>query len=158
MPTTVYLSLRGDGASRALEGFRRALGAEAETLVVVPNRDDTGYYGSAEVDDVAAAREAFAAARKLYPTLKAFIGVGGREPEEPPARPQGGAPAPRNRPPDQKPRPPEQRSSPQAAAREKQRGKDVAQGHDGEASKQRMPLRRRNRNQRRQAGGTEDAP
>src|SRR6478735_8834661 len=112
MPTTVYLSLRGDGASRVLEGFRRALGAEAETLVVVPNRDDTGYYGSADVSDVAAAREAFAAARKLYPALKAFIGVGGREPDDPPARQPANMPAaPRSRPVEQKPRAAEQRGS-----------------------------------------------
>ena len=75
MPT-IFLSLRGDGAPRVLESFRRALGAEATTLVVVPTNDENGYHGSAEVTDVAAAREAFALARKPYPTLKAFLGGG----------------------------------------------------------------------------------
>ena len=32
MPTTMCLYFRGDGATRALDAFRRALGAEAETL------------------------------------------------------------------------------------------------------------------------------
>ena len=75
MPT-IFLSLRGDGAPRVLENFRRALGEEATTLVVVPTNDESGYHGSAEVTDVAAAREAFALARKPYPTLKAFLGGG----------------------------------------------------------------------------------
>ncbi len=35
MPTTVFLSIRGEGASRVLESFRRALGEEGESLVVV---------------------------------------------------------------------------------------------------------------------------
>lgn len=75
MPT-IFLSLRGDGAPRVLESFRRALGEEATTLIVVPTNDESGYHGSAEVTDVAVAREAFALARKPYPTLKAFLGGG----------------------------------------------------------------------------------
>lgn len=75
MPT-IFLSLRGDGAPRVLESFRRALGEEATTLIVVPTNDESGYHGSAEVTDVVAAREAFALARKPYPTLKAFLGGG----------------------------------------------------------------------------------
>lgn len=75
MPT-IFLSLRGDGAPRVLESFRRALGEEATTLIVVPTNDESGYHGSAEVTDMVAAREAFALARKPYPTLKAFLGGG----------------------------------------------------------------------------------
>ncbi len=94
MPT-IFLSLRGDGAPRVLESFRRALGEEATTLIVVPTNDESGYHGSAEVTDVAAAHEAFAIARKPYPTLKAFLGGGdgGDRPLHiPPAegRPRGG--------------------------------------------------------------------
>lgn len=85
MPTTVFLSLRGDDASRALESFRRALGEDAQSLVVVPTNDESGYHGSAEVDDLAAAREAFALARKPFPALRAYLGAGGRD--EPPPRP-----------------------------------------------------------------------
>ena len=79
MPTTVFLSLRGDDASRVLESFRRALGEDAQSLVVVPTNDESGYHGSAEVGDVAAAREAFAVARKPFPTLRAYLGAGGRD-------------------------------------------------------------------------------
>src|SRR5690242_7086581 len=82
MPTTVFLSIRGEGASRVLESFRRALGEEAESLVVVTTNDDSGYHGSAEVSDVAAAREAFATARKPFPALKAYIGAGSRDRDE----------------------------------------------------------------------------
>ncbi len=78
----IFLSLRGDDAARALESFRRALGEEATSLAVVPTNDETGYHGSAEVSDVAAAREAFTLARKPFPTLRAYLGEGGRE--EPP--------------------------------------------------------------------------
>lgn len=83
MPT-IFLSLRGDDASRALESFRRALGEDAQSLVVVPTNDESGYHGSAEVGDVTAAREAFALARKPFPTLRAYMGAGGRD--EPPPR------------------------------------------------------------------------
>ena len=75
MPITMCLYFRGDGATRALDAFRRALGAEAETLIVHPNRDDSGYYGSAEVLNVEAVREAFATARQPFPALKAYLGV-----------------------------------------------------------------------------------
>ena len=51
MATTIYLSVRGDGAWRVLESFRRALGEEAGTLVIQPNRDESGFYGSAEVSN-----------------------------------------------------------------------------------------------------------
>lgn len=96
MPT-IFLSLRGDGAPRVLESFRRALGEEATTLVVVPTNDESGYHGSAEVTDVAAAREAFALARKPYPTLRAFLGGG-----EDIARPsRSSASEPRSRGPEQ---------------------------------------------------------
>ncbi len=94
MPT-IFLSLRGDGAPRVLESFRRALGEEATTLIVVPTNDESGYHGSAEVTDVAVAREAFALARKPYATLKAFLGGGdgGDHPMHvaaPTGRPRGG--------------------------------------------------------------------
>ena len=175
MPITVYLSLRGDGASRVLENFRRALGEEAETLIVHPNRDDTGYYGSADVGDVAAAREAFATARKLYPAVKAFLGVAGREPDELPVRvATNGQVPPRSRPPEQKPRLPERDAEarpravnppparepgkPREKAQEKPRGKDEAPAREGEPGRQRAPLRRRNRNQRRQPGEAGETP
>ena len=86
--TTIYLSVRGDGAWRVLEVFRRALGDEAATLVTYPNRDESGFYGSAEVRDPAAARAAFAAARQPYPGLKAHLSA------PPPERPEA---APRQR-------------------------------------------------------------
>jgi len=89
MPTTMCLYFRGDGATRALNAFRRALGAEAETLIVHPNRDDSGYYGSAEVLNVDTAREAFATARQPFPTLKAYLGV--LPPERDQAAPPPGA-------------------------------------------------------------------
>src|SRR6478609_5345890 len=95
MSTTMCLYFRGDGATRALESFRRALGAEAETLVVHPNRDDSGYYGSADVQNVEAAREAFAHARQPFPTLKAYLGVLPPEREQAaplPAARRGGEP------------------------------------------------------------------
>lgn len=86
MPTTIFLSLRGDDASRALESFRRALGEDAQSLVVVPTNDESGFHGSAEVGDIAAAHEAFALARKPFPTLRAYLGAG--EGDEPTPRPQ----------------------------------------------------------------------
>lgn len=79
MPVTVYLSVRGDGAWRTVEAFRRALGPQAETLVVHPNRDESGFYGSADVEDAALAREAFTQARAPYPNLKAHLSVPGAE-------------------------------------------------------------------------------
>ena len=99
MATTIYLSVRGDGAWRVLESFRRALGEEAGTLVIQPNRDESGFYGSAEVSDPAAAREAFTSARQPYPGLKAHLsapppeGEGGYRQPHPPQRPPGQRPA-----------------------------------------------------------------
>src|SRR3712207_9392741 len=79
MPRTIYLSVRGDGAWRVLEAFRRELGEEAATLVVHPSRDENGFYGSADVADPAAAREAFAPARQPYPTLRAHLSARSEE-------------------------------------------------------------------------------
>jgi hypothetical protein len=94
MTTTIYLSVRGDGSWRVLEGFRRALGEDAGTLVVQSNRDESGFYGSADVSDVEAARAAFAAARQPYPGLKAHLSAPPPEREEAPRR-QGNPPAAR---------------------------------------------------------------
>ena len=82
MPRTIYLSVRGDGAWRVLEAFRRELGEEAATLVVHPSRDESGFYGSADVSDPAAAREAFSRARQTYPTLKAHFSAPPPESED----------------------------------------------------------------------------
>ena len=82
MTRTIYLSVRGDGAWRVLEAFRRELGEEAATLVVHPSRDENGFYGSADVADPAAAREAFARARQPYPTLRAHLSAPSPESEE----------------------------------------------------------------------------
>lgn len=90
MPRTIYVSVRGDGSWRVLESFRGALGEEAKTLVIHPNRDDSGFYGSAEVNDVAAAREAFAVARQPYPGLKAHLSAPPPEREGSPPQPQQG--------------------------------------------------------------------
>ena len=90
MATTICLYLRGDGATRALEAFRRALGVEMEALSIHPNRDDTGYYGSADVESVEAAREAFVAARQPFPTLKAYFGILPAERDE--IAPRGSSP------------------------------------------------------------------
>ncbi len=162
MPTTIFLSLRGDDASRALESFRRALGEEATSLVVVPTNDESGYHGSAEVGDVVAVREAFALARKPFPSLRAYIGVGGREdggvprPTPPPhgegrphrsgeSRPRAGE------------RPHETRSEGRGRATEqKGRGQERTREKeapvDGETREQRRaPMRGRNRNGRRPA-------
>lgn len=100
MPT-IFLSLRGDGAPRVLESFRRALGEEATSLIVVPTNDESGYHGSAEVVDVIAAREAFALARKPYPALKAFLGGGGGGGEDTPRQLRTGAGESRSRGPEQ---------------------------------------------------------
>ena len=86
MTRTIYLSVRGDGAWRVLEAFRRELGEEAATLVVHPTRDEGGFYGSADVADPAAAREAFARARQPYPTLRAHLSAPPPESEEPARR------------------------------------------------------------------------
>ncbi len=162
MPTTVFLSLRGDDASRVLESFRRALGEEATSLVVVPTNDESGYHGSAEVGDVAAVREAFALARKPFPTLRAYIGAGGRDegssrpvptmPGE--GRPNRGGES-RSRPGEQRPH--ETRIEGRGRAAE-QKGRGQERNHEKEASvdgetreQRRAPMRGRNRNSRRPA-------
>ena len=161
MPTTVFLSIRGEGASRVLESFRRALGEEAESLVVVPTNDDSGYHGSAEVSDVAAAREAFATARKPFPSLKAYIGAGARERDEAPVEVRPARPSePKVRPAERQQarsaeRPPETRGR---AVEPKGRGQDKAREKEAPAEgtdpgRRRSPLRYRNRNQRRQTPG-----
>ena len=163
MPTTVFLSIRGEGASRALEVFRRALGEEAASLVVVPTNDDNGYHGSAEVSDVAAAREAFAVARKPFPSLKAYIGAGGRERDDAPSRP---SPQPSTEARPARPSEPRARSAerPQEArgraaepkGRGQEKGREKESTAEGaERGKRRSPLRHRNRNQRRQPPGGE---
>ena len=43
MPTTIYLSVRGDGSWRVLEALRRTLGEEAGALTIQPNRDESGF-------------------------------------------------------------------------------------------------------------------
>ena len=161
MPTTIFLSLRGDDASRMLESFRRALGEEATSLVVVPTNDESGYHGSAEVGDVAAVREAFALARKPFPTLRAYIGAGGREDGSPrPAPPMHGEGRP-NRSGEARSRsgerPHETRSEGRGRAAE-QKGRGQERTHeketpaDGETREQRRaPMRGRNRNNRRPA-------
>jgi hypothetical protein len=165
MPTTVFLSIRGEGASRVLEGFRRALGEEAETLVVVPTNDDSGYHGSAEVSDVAAAREAFATARKPFPSLKAYIGAGSRDRDEAPPRatpPTPGEPRPARQ---SEPKTRTGERSPEARGRgaePKGRGQETAREKEAPAEgadpgRRRSPLRHRNRNQRRQTPGEESA-
>src|SRR5947199_535863 len=153
MPTTVFLSIRGEGASRVLESFRRALGEEAESLVVVPTNDDSGYHGSAEVSDVAAAREAFATARKPFPTLKAYIGAGSRERDEAPPRamPATSAEARPARQAEPKARSGERSQEARGRAAEpKGRGQDKAREQEapaegGEQGRRRSPLRHRSR-------------
>ena len=86
MPTTIYLSVRGDGSWRVLEALRRTLGEEAGALTVQPNRDESGFYGSAEVSDVVAIRQAFIAACQLSPGLKAYFGAPAPEHEDAPRR------------------------------------------------------------------------
>jgi hypothetical protein len=152
MPTTICLYLRGDGATRALEAFRRALGTEVEALSIHPNRDDTGYYGSVDVASVEAAREAFTAARQPFPTLKAYLGVLPADRDE--SAPRGG----QERPGDGRGRQQGQRSSSIRPAE----GKPIANGHgalrsqekphaeqSGEQNGRKPPLRFRNRNDRR---------
>jgi hypothetical protein len=155
MPTTVCLYLRGDGATRALEAFRRALGTEAEAFEVHPNRDDSGYYGSADVTNVEAAREAFSAARQPFPALKAYFGILPADREE--GAPRGG----HGRSGDGRSRQSEQRSSsirpamgkPIADGASASRGQErPRQAHaDDQSGEQggRKPLRFRNRNDRR---------
>jgi hypothetical protein len=152
MPT-IFLSLRGDGAPRVLETFRRALGEEATSLTVVPTNDEGGYHGSAEVADVVAAREAFALARKPYPTLKAFLGEGdgGDRPPNvafPEGRSRGG-----ERPPGEGRRRPDE-----GRPRGQERPADKAPvGEDPERSRRRSGSRGRGRGQSRQgAEGASD--
>lgn len=85
--TTIYVYARGDGSWRVLETFKRALGEAAATLVVHPNRDESGFYGSADVRDPAAARAAFAEACRPFPGLKAHLSAPPPEREELPQRP-----------------------------------------------------------------------
>jgi hypothetical protein len=152
MPTTICLYLRGDGATRALEAFRRALGAEAEAFSIHPNRDDTGYYGSADVASVEAARHAFSAERQPFPTLKAYIGILPAEREE--SAPRGG----QSRAGEGRGRGQEPRSSSIRPAE----GKPISNGsgpmrsqeksrpeQSGEQGGRKPPLRFRNRNDRR---------
>lgn len=170
MPTTICLYWRGDGATRALEAFRRALGAEAEALSIHPNRDDTGYYGSADVTSVEAAREAFLAARQPFPTLKAYIGV---LPPERPERPEREENAPRggqSRPNDNRGRGQEPRSSSIRPAEGRPinngNGASPPRNHDkprsaqqaeqpGDKDGRKAPLRFRNRNDRRKQSDRE---
>lgn len=168
MPTTVFLSLRGEGASRVLESFRRALGEEAASLVVVPTNDDNGYHGSAEVNDVAAAREAFAAARKPFPSLKGYIGAGGRDRDDLPSRTpaQSTTEARPARPTEPRSRPPERTQEGRGrAAEQKGRGQEKGrekeppvEGTPTERGRRRSPLRQRNRNQRTQPPGQGQTP
>jgi len=125
MPTTIYVTARGDGSWRLLDHFRHALGAEAESLVVQSNRDESGFYGSADVSDVAAAREAFAEARKPYPGLKAHLSAPPPEREEAPRRASAQPQTPRE---PRGPRPPQE-----------------AVGAN-EGGQRRSPLRQRSRN------------
>ena len=161
MPTTIFLSLRGDDALRMLESFRRALGEEATSLVVVPTNDESGYHGSAEVGDVVAVREAFALARKPFPSLRAYIGASGRDDGSVrPTPPMHGEGRP-NRSGESRPRsgdrPHETRSEGRGRATE-QKGRGQERTHeketpvDGETREQRRaPMRGRNRTSRRPA-------
>lgn len=121
MTRTIYLSVRGDGSWRLLEAFRRSLGQEAEALVVHANRDESGFYGSADVSDPNAAREAFVAARQQFPGLKAYCGGAAPEHEDPPRQ----------------------------VARRRVDPAEREQG--GERSQRRRPLRQRGRGSERQA-------
>lgn len=158
MSTTICLYLRGDGATRALEVFRRALGTEADSLSIHPNRDETGYYGSADVQNVDAAREAFATARQPFPTLKAYLGILPAERDEVP--PRGGQPRSseaRGR--QHEPRPPSGRhtdgragSNGASAPRGQEKARPARPNQPdqhGEQGGRKAPLRFRNRNERR---------
>jgi hypothetical protein len=152
MPTTIFLSVRGDGSWRRLESFRRALGQEAESLVVHSNRDDSGFYGSADVSDPTIAREAFSAARQSYPGLKAYLGTVSREREEPiraPSAPR--SPAARGGARSTAPREPRTRE------RTNERKRELAPEQPPRPNR-RAPLRRRNRNERRPAAGSDQPP
>jgi hypothetical protein len=149
MPTTIYVTARGDGSWRLLDQFRRALGAEAESLVVQSNRDESGFYGSADVSDVAAAREAFAEARKPYPGLKAHLSAPPPEREEAPRRAPAQPQAPRE---PRGPRPPQevaganergQRRSPL-----RQRSRTVERGAERDAGRRDGRERRDGRRER----------
>jgi hypothetical protein len=155
MATTICLYFRGDGATRALEAFRRALGAGVEALSIHPNRDDSGYYGSADVESVEAAREAFVAARQPFPTLKAYFGILPAERDE--TAPRGGG----------SPRSSDGRSrqqEPKQSGIRRAEGKPIADGPHSSRGQERSrpaqadsagdqggrkPLRFRNRNDRR---------
>ncbi|HEX5503596.1 MAG TPA: hypothetical protein VFW96_13310 [Thermomicrobiales bacterium] len=132
MTTTIYLSVRGDGAWRVLEFFRHALGEDAGTLVVQSNRDESGFYGSADVRDVEAARAAFTTARQPYPGLKAHLSAPAPEREEPPRR-TGGPPAAR-------PPRPEQRAARERGAAPAPKPSPEQRSRDG---RPRGPRRRR---------------
>lgn len=156
MPTTICLYLRGDGATRALEAFRRTLGAEVEALSIHPNRDDSGYYGSADVESVEAAREAFVAARQPFPTLKAYFGILPAERDENAPRGGGSPRANEGRGRQQEPRQSSIRRAegkpiadgpPSSRGQEKSRPAQADNGSDQGGRK--SPLRFRNRNDRR---------
>lgn len=154
MPTTIFLSVRGDGSWRMLESFRRALGQEAASLVVHSNRDESGFYGSADVSDPTAAREAFATARQPYPGLKAYLGtVTSRERDEPArvtSTPQ--SPVARGNARNTAPR------EPRARERTNERKREPAASEQPPRATRRAPLRRRNRNERRPAAGPDRPP
>jgi len=152
MPTTIFLSVRGDGSWRVLESFRRALGQEAAALVVQSNRDESGFYGSADVNDPTAAREAFSAARQPFPGLKAYLGTVSREREES----VRATPAPRN---------PLARGNARGSEPREPRSRERANECKREPAPEqpprpnrRAPLRRRNRNERRPAAGPDTPP
>ncbi len=151
MPTTVFLSIRGEGASRMLESFRRTLGDDAASLVVVPTNDDNGYHGSAEVADVVAAREAFALARTPFPAMKAYLS--GMVRAELPPRHADHSSEPRPaRGMGPRPRGPERPQEPRGRAPERVVEAEAG-AESAEREQRRTPLRGRNRNQRRQAPG-----
>ncbi|MGN6697056.1 MAG: hypothetical protein ACTHMR_02775 [Thermomicrobiales bacterium] len=154
MPTTIFLSVRGDGSWRMLESFRRALGQEAASLVVHSNRDESGFYGSADVNDPTAAREAFNAARQPFPGLKAYLGTVSREREEP----VRATPAPRNSVVRGNARATEPRES-RTRERASERKREPAPAPEQPPRpNRRAPLRRRNRNERRPAAGSDQPP
>jgi hypothetical protein len=152
MPTTIFLSVRGDGSWRVLESFRRALGQEAAALVVQSNRDESGFYGSADVNDPTAAREAFSAARQPFPGLKAYLGTVSREREES----VRATPAPRNSVARGNARATEPRE-PRSRERANERKREPASEQPPRPNR-RAPLRRRNRNERRPAAGPDTPP
>ena len=152
MTRTIYLSVRGDGAWRVLEAFRRELGEEAATLVVHPSRDENGFYGSADVADPAAAREAFTRARQPYPTLRAHLSAPPPESEEPARRQPAldarrSQPRPTHRPPGGEPA---ARSEPGARGdgHGSRPGQQAARDEPGDRGQDRRAARRRRRQAR----------